>query len=163
MAKLTIYLPDDLAAAVREAGISTSPVCQRALAQEVRNVKARTPSEDQLQAAIARLNGEADDAHLMWFDAGLKDGAEWALGYASADELDSISRLGPDFKFHQEYTPPSWNGIGPFQLGTDTFSVAFMEGAIGVWKKIRDKVESTPSDPPATPSTPSTPSTEEPA
>ncbi len=31
MAKLTVYLPDDLSERVRDAGLSTSPVCQRAL------------------------------------------------------------------------------------------------------------------------------------
>jgi ATP-dependent Clp protease ATP-binding subunit ClpC len=40
MPKVNVYLPDDLAAAVREAGIPVSPVCQRALAEAVRTVGA---------------------------------------------------------------------------------------------------------------------------
>lgn len=40
MPKINVYLPDDLAAAVREAGIPVSPVCQRALAEAVRSVGA---------------------------------------------------------------------------------------------------------------------------
>jgi ATP-dependent Clp protease ATP-binding subunit ClpA len=38
--KINVYLPDDLAAAVREAGLSVSPVCQRALAEAVRVISA---------------------------------------------------------------------------------------------------------------------------
>ena len=38
MPKINVYLPDDLASAVREAGIPVSPVCQKALAEAVRLV-----------------------------------------------------------------------------------------------------------------------------
>lgn len=38
MPKINVYLPDDLATAVREAGIPVSPVCQKALAETVRLV-----------------------------------------------------------------------------------------------------------------------------
>jgi ATP-dependent Clp protease ATP-binding subunit ClpC len=47
MPKVNVYLPDDLAAAVREAGLSVSPICQRALAEAVRTVvEARGASSD---------------------------------------------------------------------------------------------------------------------
>ncbi|HEX4059597.1 MAG TPA: Clp protease N-terminal domain-containing protein [Streptosporangiaceae bacterium] len=38
MPKINVYLPDDLATAVRAAGIPVSPVCQQALAEAVRSV-----------------------------------------------------------------------------------------------------------------------------
>lgn len=38
MPKINVYLPDDLAAAVRAAGVPVSPVCQHALAAAVREV-----------------------------------------------------------------------------------------------------------------------------
>jgi ATP-dependent Clp protease ATP-binding subunit ClpC len=38
MPKINVYLPDDLATAVREAGIAVSPICQHALAEAVRAV-----------------------------------------------------------------------------------------------------------------------------
>jgi ATP-dependent Clp protease ATP-binding subunit ClpC len=38
MPKINVYLPDDLATAVRDAGIPVSPVCQKALAEAVRLV-----------------------------------------------------------------------------------------------------------------------------
>jgi len=40
MPKINVYLPDDLAEAVREAGVPVSAVCQRALEQAVRRVTA---------------------------------------------------------------------------------------------------------------------------
>lgn len=40
MPKINVYLPDDLAAAVRAAGVPVSPVCQQALAQAVSAVNA---------------------------------------------------------------------------------------------------------------------------
>ena len=38
MPKINVYLPDDLAASVRQAGIPVSPVCQQALTEAVRKV-----------------------------------------------------------------------------------------------------------------------------
>jgi ATP-dependent Clp protease ATP-binding subunit ClpA len=38
MPKINVYLPEDLAAAVKEAGLSVSPICQRALADAVRSI-----------------------------------------------------------------------------------------------------------------------------
>jgi ATP-dependent Clp protease ATP-binding subunit ClpC len=40
MPKINVYLPEDLAEAVREAGVPVSAVCQRALEQAVRRVTA---------------------------------------------------------------------------------------------------------------------------
>src|SRR4051794_38209363 len=40
MPKINVYLPDDLAAAVREAGLPVSAICQRALADAVRTATA---------------------------------------------------------------------------------------------------------------------------
>ena len=39
MPKLTIYLPEQLAAEVKAAGISVSPVCQEALQREVQIIR----------------------------------------------------------------------------------------------------------------------------
>ena len=40
MPKINVYLPDELAQAVKEAGVPVSAVCQRALEQAVRRVTA---------------------------------------------------------------------------------------------------------------------------
>ena len=61
MPKINVYLPDDLAEAVREAGIPVSAVCQRALEQAVRRVTAIR------QTALGDLSGA--DAGLTQFTA----------------------------------------------------------------------------------------------
>jgi ATP-dependent Clp protease ATP-binding subunit ClpA len=48
--KINVYLSDDLAAAVREAGISVSPVCQQALAEAVRAVRASREASNAIRA-----------------------------------------------------------------------------------------------------------------
>ncbi len=50
MPKINVYLPDDLAAAVREAGLSVSPICQEALAEAVRVVGAVREEVEVLRA-----------------------------------------------------------------------------------------------------------------
>src|SRR6185369_3066570 len=54
MPKINVYLPDDLAEAVKEAGVPVSAICQRALEQAVRRVTAIR------ETAL----GELDDADL---------------------------------------------------------------------------------------------------
>jgi ATP-dependent Clp protease ATP-binding subunit ClpC len=49
MPKINVYLPDDLAAAVREARLSVSPICQMALAEAVRVVGAAREAVDYLR------------------------------------------------------------------------------------------------------------------
>ncbi|MDQ1521366.1 MAG: hypothetical protein QOI55_2439, partial [Actinomycetota bacterium] len=55
MPKINVYLPDDLAEAVREARIPVSAVCQRALEDALRHSTAATESTRALEEA-----GEAD-------------------------------------------------------------------------------------------------------
>lgn len=56
MPKINVYLPDDLAEAVKEAGVPVSAVCQRALEQAVRRVTAIR------ETALADLDGEPTGA-----------------------------------------------------------------------------------------------------
>jgi hypothetical protein len=60
LAKITVYLPDDLAERVRASGISMSPVCQRALQEEVEKMKA---TED-VKAGEERIVVEVSDTHI---------------------------------------------------------------------------------------------------
>lgn len=57
MAKVTIYLPDDLAERVRAAGVSMSPVCQAALEKEV----TRMTSLAAVQQQMNRIEVEVGD------------------------------------------------------------------------------------------------------
>jgi post-segregation antitoxin (ccd killing protein) len=54
MPKINVYLPDDLAEAVRDAGVPVSAVCQRALEQAVRRV-----------TAVRELCADSKPAHRM--------------------------------------------------------------------------------------------------
>lgn len=58
MPKINVYLPDDLAAQVKEAGIPVSPVCQQALAEAVQNV-------GQARRAIDAMRRENFDPQLL--------------------------------------------------------------------------------------------------
>lgn len=49
MPKVNVYLPEDLASAVRAAGVPVSPVCQRALSEAVRRVSAARPAIDAIR------------------------------------------------------------------------------------------------------------------
>jgi ATP-dependent Clp protease ATP-binding subunit ClpA len=63
MPKINVYLPDDLADAVRDAGIPISPVCQRALEQAVRR------AHEVRQTVLTDLNGTDLAARLPSFTA----------------------------------------------------------------------------------------------
>ncbi|MFY1631928.1 Clp protease N-terminal domain-containing protein [Solwaraspora sp. WMMB335] len=67
MPKINVYLPDDLADAVRDAGVPVSAVCQRALEQAVRRITAIRETAltdldaDQLAARLPALTARARD------------------------------------------------------------------------------------------------------
>ncbi|MEZ7127307.1 Clp protease N-terminal domain-containing protein [Nonomuraea sp. AD125B] len=117
MPKINVYLPDDLAEAVKEAGVPVSAVCQRALEQAVRRVTAiretslgdldldqptgalthltaRTRTVLKLAAEAARTQGTAEvgTGHLL--DAMLSEGTNLALHVLRAMEvgLDQVRR-----------------------------------------------------------------------
>jgi ATP-dependent Clp protease ATP-binding subunit ClpA len=68
MPKINIYLPDELAQAVKEAGVPVSAVCQRALEQAVRRVTAIRSTAlgdldaDDLAARLPNFTGRAREA-----------------------------------------------------------------------------------------------------
>ncbi len=93
MPKVTIYLPDDLAAQVKESGISVSPVCQRALEQEVRTMKATTIADEEIATAAKRLIAEEGKEITRARAEGSRDGNHWALRYASPAELRRMDAL----------------------------------------------------------------------
>ncbi|MFV2085895.1 Clp protease N-terminal domain-containing protein [Micromonospora sp. LOL_021] len=70
MPKINVYLPDDLADAVRDTGIAVSAVCQRALEQAVRRVTAIRATNladldaDQLAAQLPHLTARTRDVLL---------------------------------------------------------------------------------------------------
>lgn len=87
MPKVTIYLPDQLAAEVKAAGISVSPVCQRALEQEVRIMEATKINESEIREAAMRLRSEEADETRQAREDGTADGRRWMLHWAKPSEL----------------------------------------------------------------------------
>ncbi|MET8987676.1 Clp protease N-terminal domain-containing protein [Nonomuraea wenchangensis] len=132
MPKINVYLPDDLAEAVKEAGVPVSAVCQRALEQAVRRVTAiretslgdldldkptgalthltaRTRTVLKLAAEAARAQGTAEvgTGHLL--DAMLTEGTNLALHVLRAMEI-GLDQVRRDLDRH---VPPATDPAGP--------------------------------------------------
>ncbi|MGI5271277.1 Clp protease N-terminal domain-containing protein [Nonomuraea sp. CA-218870] len=132
MPKINVYLPDDLAEAVKQAGVPVSAVCQRALEQAVRRVTAiretalsdldldrpagaltlLTPrTRTALKLASARAGaGPLETAHLL---AGmLEEGTNLALHVMRAMDIDP-ARVGRELAVRlSQQTPGSQdNGV----------------------------------------------------
>ncbi|WP_433350536.1 Clp protease N-terminal domain-containing protein [Micromonospora sp. CA-111912] len=84
MPKINVYLPDDLAGAVRDSGVPVSAICQRALEQAVRQVTAIR------QVALAGL--EADDLaeRLPRFTARARTVVKLAIARARVADAASV-------------------------------------------------------------------------
>ena len=54
MGKVNVYLPDELEAAVREAGLSISPICQAALREALDEVSDVEPAEPVEPATVTQ-------------------------------------------------------------------------------------------------------------
>ncbi|WFE28522.1 Clp protease N-terminal domain-containing protein [Solwaraspora sp. WMMD791] len=101
MPKINVYLPDDLADAVRDTGIPVSAVCQQALEQAVRRVtavRAVPPADldaEQLAARLPHLTARLRDVLLRARDqARAACAAEVGTGHLLAALLDEGDNLG---------------------------------------------------------------------
>jgi len=154
MPKITVYLPDDLATDVKAAGISVSPICQRALEEEVKRAALLRAWSGDERLAAARERLLATTAHED-LDQGRQQGREWALQMADQKELRRIASLveGSDwypgatwdvkpFKNTDEWpTAAAWL-YGPnteFEdpADEDAFLDGFVLGAAEVWDAIK--------------------------
>jgi ATP-dependent Clp protease ATP-binding subunit ClpA len=79
MPKINVYLPDELADAVREAGVPVSAVCQRALEQAARRITAIR------QVALADLDLDDATARLVSFTDRARTAVRLAVEQARAD------------------------------------------------------------------------------
>lgn len=101
MPKINVYLPDDLADAVRDTGVPVSAVCQRALEQAVRRITAirdTTLAEldaDQLAARLPHLTARTRDVLLRArAQAQSADTSQVDTGHLLAAMLDEGDNLG---------------------------------------------------------------------
>jgi ATP-dependent Clp protease ATP-binding subunit ClpA len=79
MPKINVYLPDDLAEAVRESGVPVSTICQRALEQAVRRVTAIRAT------VLSDLTAEDVMARLAHFTVRARTAVSLAAEQAQAD------------------------------------------------------------------------------
>ncbi|MEU7987724.1 Clp protease N-terminal domain-containing protein [Streptosporangium canum] len=139
MPKINVYLPDELAEAVKEAGVPVSAVCQRALEQAVRRVTAiretalgspdlddptarLTHFTDRTRAAVklaveqARAEGAAEVGTEHLLSGMLTEGGNLALHILRAMEIDpeqvrrELDRLAPA-------EPPAGPDGSPLRFG----------------------------------------------
>ncbi|MFR9723409.1 Clp protease N-terminal domain-containing protein [Streptomyces sp. MS19] len=101
MPKINVYLPDELAEAVRSSGVPVSAVCQRALEQAVRRVVAiRESALDGLDAAeptgaLAHFTARSRDVLKLAADRAGEDGAAGVgTGHILAAMMAEGSNLG---------------------------------------------------------------------
>ena len=103
MPKINVYLPDELADAVREAGIPVSPVCQRALEQAVRRVadfRAAVAGQQDLDDALARLTALTGRARTVLARAVEQARAQEAPAVGTAHLLGGLVSEGTNLALH---------------------------------------------------------------
>ncbi|CAL9499308.1 type II toxin-antitoxin system CcdA family antitoxin [Streptomyces sp. enrichment culture] len=96
MPKINVYVPDALAERIKAVGISVSPVCQRALEEEVRRMEAQQKASAELLEVAARLRATRHDSVLDGEKGarGYETGLDWARNTATYEELSEMAGLG---------------------------------------------------------------------
>ncbi|KUO15271.1 type II toxin-antitoxin system CcdA family antitoxin [Streptomyces dysideae] len=96
MPKINVYVPDALAERVKAAGISVSPICQRALEEEVRRMEAQQKASAELLEVAARLRATQPEAGIGGEEGsrGHQAGLNWARTTATYEELSEMAGLG---------------------------------------------------------------------
>lgn len=64
MARVNVYLPDDLASEVRRAGLPVSPICQNALREELTKMPSKTQNETKYETITVNV-GEDNHEELF--------------------------------------------------------------------------------------------------
>ena len=157
MAKVTIYLPDQLEEQVRAAGIPPSPVCQRALENEVNRVQLSKTATRGLRSVARRLQSSKHDSGQPDYRLGKKAGIEWAREKATYQELadlaeyalhhnwsrlevrvgsemaDALADLGDDL-LPDDHDDSKGRSI---ELERNEALSGFVDGACQVWTEVR--------------------------
>jgi ATP-dependent Clp protease ATP-binding subunit ClpC len=85
MPKINVYLPDELAEAVKEAGVPVSAICQRALEQAVRRITAVR------QTSLGELEADDLSERLPLFTARARTVVKLAIDRARADASPNVT------------------------------------------------------------------------
>ncbi len=103
MPKINVYLPDELAEAVREAGIPISVVCQRALELAVRrvtDVRAAVAGRQDIDEALGRLESLTGRARTVLTRAVEQARADGAPAVTTAHLLGGLVSEGTNLALH---------------------------------------------------------------
>jgi hypothetical protein len=155
MPKATVYLADDLFEAVRRFDISLSPVCQRAVEEEVRRRQAAADARSDLARVAERLlhtraGGEKHD-----FAEGFALGARWARDHATLAELENVVemvragastvRLDEDHSLPTFLTGHYWESDPApsafIRLGERAFDRGVLAGATEVYEAVKPYID----------------------
>lgn len=91
MAKVTLYVPDELAAEAKDADLPQSAVYQDALRAELDRRKAQQQDASEIDRAVARLRGTRDEEAQQRSENGREDGGRWAREGATLSELKALN------------------------------------------------------------------------
>lgn len=153
MPKVTIYVPEELLSAVRAAGVSMSPICQRALDREVHRVQAIKTATVDIERVAERLRKTIAEEAASDYRQAFEMGAEWARSTATFSELRSV--------VEEAFRQAGLDGPGRFlakvqgvhdylddiemeegggyslRLGSEEFARGFVDGARAVYREVQ--------------------------
>ena len=153
MPKVTIYVPDELLSAVREAEVSMSPICQRALQREVQRVQAMRTATTDIERVAERLRKTIAAEAANDYQQAFEMGAEWARSAATFSELRSVveeafrqAGLDGPGRFlakvqgvydHLDSIEAEEGGRYSLSLGSEEFARGFVDGAKAVYHEVQ--------------------------
>jgi hypothetical protein len=154
MARVTIYVPDDLKARMDACGgeVNWSATAQtafeRAIAREVWKM-----SDDTMERAMARLRASKAEYEQQEREAGTAEGRKWALDRADYAELDRLSRYNGEMTcgalgaYMYDDTPPCpfWSESvfsihEPYPQPSDFWVAGFVDSALAVFRELQAKL-----------------------
>jgi hypothetical protein len=91
MAKVNVYLSDELEAEAREAGIKISPLCQAAVRDELIRLESVKGAQEDIRDVALRLLRTKEERDLKRFREGRSAGVDWARQNATLDDLERLA------------------------------------------------------------------------
>jgi hypothetical protein len=154
MARVTVYVPDDVKARMDEAGedLNWSALAQRAFVEAALS-RAVRKDQSNMDKVIERLRASKERVQEADFEAGKTAGAQWAKQEAEYDELERLSKYAEDGNQPEDEATlrrlidPSekldWRDFGRL-LGhenpSENYVIGFAEGAVEVFDEVADKL-----------------------
>ncbi|HVM15761.1 MAG TPA: hypothetical protein VM287_15715 [Egibacteraceae bacterium] len=153
MPKVTIYVAEELLAAVKEAELSMSPICQSALQREVQRVQAMKRATLDIERVAERLRNTIAEDAMNDYQQAFEMGADWARSTGTLSELRSVveeafkqnglhgpgkflSRIA-SVRDHLVSIETDEGGNYSFRLSSEEFARGFVDGAKAVYREVQ--------------------------